>query len=198
MSFILLAPFINAVSCWLCVSLLIYILFRPEKPINILGVKVQGLVPGNFNKLSQQLSDMIYQLLITHKDALKAEITSEKKIEQLMPHIAEHIEYFLKEKLPQSMPMIAMLIGDKTIGQIKEVFVGEIKILFPKLIGQYADHLLEDERLYPLLTEQLQSAAAYGYVIGMRERGSSLFWKIKLAAFIFGLLLGLLILPFYY
>ena len=197
MPFVLISPLMNAVCAWLCVSLLIYALFKPEKPFHLLGLRLQGVVPASFHKLSQQLADLIYQQLISHKDRLKAEITSEQKVEQLMPYIEEHIEYFLKEKLPQSMPMIAMLIGDKTIGQIKEVFVGEIKVLFPKLIAQYADHLLEDERLYPLLTSQLQSAAAYSYILGLREKGRGLFMKIKLGAFVFGLLFGLIMAIFY-
>lgn len=190
---ILISPLVNAVGCWLCVSLMIYLVFKPEKEVRILGFRIQGMVPANFKKLSQKLADIIYQQLITHKDSLKTEITSGDKMEALMPHIESHIDYFLREKLPASMPMIAMLIGDKTIGQIKEVFVSEIKILFPALIGQYADRLLEDDRLYPLLTEKLQSAAVYSYISGMRQKGGRLFFKIKLGAFAFGILYGLLI-----
>lgn len=191
MSSILISSLVNAIGCWLCVSVMIYLLFKPEKPIRLAGISVQGMVPANFKKISQKLADIIYQQLITHENNLKAAITAEAKIEALMPHIESHIDFFLREKLPKSMPMIAMLIGDKTIEQIKEVFVAEIKVLFPQLIGQYADRLLEDDRLYPLLTEKLQSAAVYGYISGLKQKGSRLFFKIKLGAFVFGLLYGL-------
>jgi len=193
MPIFLISPLVHAVGCWLCVTLIIFLLFKPEKPVGLAGVRIQGILPANFKKLSQQLSDIIFQQLITHKDSLKAEITSGEKMDALMPHIESHIDYFLREKLPKSMPMIAMLIGDKTIGQIKEVFVSEIKVLFPELIRQYADGLLEDNRLYPLLTEKLQSEAAYNYVTGLRQKGTKLFIKIKLGAFVFGLVYGLLI-----
>ena len=193
MSSILMGPLVNAIGCWLCVSLMIYLLFRPEKPVKLAGMTIQGIVPANFKKLSRKLADIIYQQLITQKDHLISEITSADKMEALMPHIESHIDFFLREKLPTSMPMIAMLIGGKTIGQIKEIFVSEIKVLFPDLIGQYADRLLDDDRLYPMLTEKLQSAAVYSYVTGMREKGSRLFLKLKLGAFAFGLLYGLLI-----
>ena len=189
----LISPLVNAVGCWLCVSLMLYLVFQPEKPASFLGMKIQGMVPANFKKLSQKLSDIIYQLLISHKEDLKAEITAPEKMDKLMPHIESHIDFFLREKLPKSMPMIAMLIGDKTIGQIKEVFVAEIKVLFPQLIGQYMDGLMDDDRVYPLLTEKLQSAAVLSYVTGVKSKLTRLFFKIKLGAFVFGLVYGLLI-----
>ena len=189
----LLSPVVHAIGCWLCVSLMLYLLFQPEKPVSFLGIKIQGIIPANFKKLSQKLSDIIYQLLISHKEELKAQVTAPEKMDKLMPHIESHIDFFLREKLPKSMPMIAMLIGDKTIGQIKEVFVSEIKVLFPGLIGQYVDGLMEDDRLYPLLTEKLQSASVLNYVNSMKLNLSRLFFKIKLGAFVFGLVYGLLI-----
>jgi len=189
----LLSAFLHAIGCWLCVSLMLYLLFKPEKPVRLPGIKIQGMVPANFKKLSQKLSDIIYQLLLSHKEDLKAQVTAPEKMDKLMPHIESHIDFFLREKLPKSMPMIAMLIGDKTIGQIKEVFVTEIKVLFPELIGQYMDGLMEDDRLYPLLTEKLQSASVLNYVTAMKSNLSKLFFKIKLGAFVFGLAYGLLI-----
>lgn len=193
MSSMLIFVLATSVGCWLCVSLMIYLLFKPEQPVKLAGVQLQGMVPANFKKISQKLADIIYQQLITHQQNLKAAVTASERIDKLMPHIESHIDYFLREKLPKSMPMIAMLIGDKTIGQIKEVFVGEIKVLFPQLIGQYTDSLLDDERLYSLVTDKLQSAAVYAYITGLKQKGNRLFFKIKLGAFCFGLLYGLVL-----
>lgn len=193
MSTILISALINGIGCWLCVSLMLYLVFKPEQPVNIAGIKVQGVVPANFKKLSQKLADIIYQLILTHKENLKKEITAQDKMDKLMPQIESHIDFFLREKLPKSMPMVAMLIGDKTIGQIKEVFVSEISVLFPQLIGQYADGLLEDDRLYPMLTEKLQSAAVYSYISGTQSKLKGLFSKVKWGALVFGLIYGLLI-----
>jgi hypothetical protein len=55
------------------------------------------------------------------------------------------------------------------------------------------DGLIEDDRLYPLLTEKLQSASVLNYVNSMKLNLSRLFFKIKLGAFVFGLVYGLLI-----
>jgi len=193
MSTILISALTHGIGCWLCVNLMLYLVFKPAQPVNIAGIKIQGAVPANFKNLSQKLADIIYQLILTHKENLKMEITGAERMDKLMPGIEAHIDFFLREKLPQSMPMVAMLIGDKTIGQIKEVFVSEIRVLFPQLITQYVDGLLEDERLYPVLTEKLQSASVYSYITSMEGKVKWLFSRIKWAALLFGLIYGLLI-----
>jgi uncharacterized membrane protein YheB (UPF0754 family) len=44
------------------------------------------------------------------------------------------LDDFFKRKLSEKLPMISMFIGDKTIHQLKEVFIEELKQLFPELV----------------------------------------------------------------
>ncbi len=61
----------------------------------------------------------------------------------LMPFIDEKLDGFFKERLVQKMPIVSMFIGEKTIAQLKEVFIEELSNLFPDLIGQLSQSIHE-------------------------------------------------------
>ncbi len=62
----------------------------------------------------------------------------------ILPFIDANLDSFFKERLVQKLPMISMFIGEKTITQLKEVFIEELRQLFPDLIGQLSKSIQED------------------------------------------------------
>lgn len=70
-------------------------------------------------------------------DELTGKLTSEEAIEKILPVADEHIENFLRVKLPAAMPMLAMFISDKLVAEMKAIFMVELKTLFPTIIQQY-------------------------------------------------------------
>ncbi|TAE58663.1 MAG: DUF445 family protein, partial [Bacteroidetes bacterium] len=66
-----------------------------------------------------------------------------------------HIDDFLRKKLAESMPVISMFIGDKTIEQLKMVFMAELQTLFPQLLGNYMQQLQTDLDLEKIVTEKV-------------------------------------------
>jgi hypothetical protein len=60
----------------------------------------------------------------------------------MLPLAEGHIDDFLRNKLPKAMPVIGMLIGDKTITQFKAVFMEELQALFPVFMEGCAARLL--------------------------------------------------------
>lgn len=187
-------PLACGVGCWLCVTIIVYYLFRPVMPVKVAGIRFIGIVPGAYNTISRKLADTVYQQILSNKPQLEKEISSEERIQQLLPYIETQIDEFLRVKLPASMPMIAMLIGDKTIHQVKGIFVSEIKVLFPKILLQYLDRLTTDGKLHAMLVSQFQSTAARSYVQGLEQRCKPLFFKLKLFSFVFGAVYGLILL----
>ncbi len=53
------------------------------------------------------------------------------------------------------MPMISMFIGEKTIGQLKAVFMKELEELFPLIMKNYTTHLREDLNLERIVVEKI-------------------------------------------
>ena len=103
-----------------------------------------------------------------------------------MSTIEAHIDDFLRNKLKDEMPVISMFIGDKTIGNLKTMFMKEIETLLPIVMKQYAANLkteldLEqivitkvaafssdklEEVLYQIMSKEFRFVEIIGAVIG--------------------------------
>jgi uncharacterized membrane protein YheB (UPF0754 family) len=152
----LLVPFIAAFAGWLCNRLVIRLLFRPYSPKRILGLTIQGILPKRKEAIAGQIARAANAELLSFND-IAGQIGQPQHLEKLMPAIEEHVDRFLRVKLPEQMPMISMFIGDKTIAQLKEIFINELKILFPQVMGDYARQLQGEMNLEKLITEKLLS-----------------------------------------
>ncbi|MFZ9694960.1 MAG: hypothetical protein ACO3AY_03705 [Chitinophagaceae bacterium] len=130
----------TGIITWSLFRLLIGFLFSPQKPINFLRIKIQGIIPGYRKQLIQQVGEWINTQAIP-KLQLQEKLTAPGNLEQLMPIIDEHIDDFLRNKLAKEMPMISMFISDKLIEKLKETFMQEIAHLLPKLLGSFAGQL---------------------------------------------------------
>lgn len=83
---------------------------------------------------------------------------SAQAFQNIQPVIEVQIDNFLRHKLSKSMPMLSMFIGEKTINQMKSVFMKELEDIFPGLMGKYSADLLASAeiRLTPLINAQLK------------------------------------------
>lgn len=151
-----LLPIISAFIGWFTNWIAIKMLFHPKKPINILGIKVQGIFPKNQIKFAQSLGKMVSNELLSFKDIAQT-ITKPENVEKLTPFIEQHIDHFLRVKLAEQMPVISMFIGEKTIGQLKEVFLAELKSLFPTLMNGYVNNLQQDLDLEKIVIEKVSN-----------------------------------------
>lgn len=89
--------------------------------------------------------------------------------EQMRPLVETKIDEFLRVKLPQSMPMISMFVGDKTINQLKTVFMSELELIFPEVIGDYSAGLLPliENRMMMIAQKALSRLLFYGLLAGL-------------------------------
>src|SRR3954468_2666438 len=115
-------------------------------------------------------------------DDLTAKLTNEEAIEKILPVAEEHIDYFLRVKLPAAMPMLSMFISDKLVADMKAIFMVELKELFPTIINQYLSNaksaiaidkivaskieVIDMNKVKALLRSTLSRAALFGALIG--------------------------------
>lgn len=89
-----------------------------------------------------------------------------KQLDQLIPVIDTKLDDFFRNRLTQKLPMIAMFIGDKTIQQLKEVFVEELRVMYPELITSFSSNIQKewitklDETFLNVLQRKLLEATA--------------------------------------
>ena len=97
-----------------------------------------GIVPFKFRYLSDK---WLGQIDLTE---IIPQLTKNDAFDNLKPVINEKLDDFFRHKLSAKLPMISMFIGDKTIEDLKEVFMEELSLLFPLLIAEFSAHLNKD------------------------------------------------------
>jgi len=167
MNFILI-PLMTALFAWLLTWSFVKLLFFPYHPIKLFGYKWEGAC----YPLIQQLS----------LDKFLGPDQIGKKLDQVMPFIDSKLDDFFRNKIGEKLPMISMFIGDKTIAQLKAVFLEELSNLFPSLITQFSQSLEADFK-----ANYKQKMAPAIEIIIMKATV-----KLRIAAFTIGLLWGLL------
>ncbi len=144
---------LSAFTGWFVIWLLIKILFRPHKALSIAGFKMQGVLPANQQLIAEKISNMVSAAF--SMDTLKQKVTNPENFNKLKPEIEEHIDSFLRERLKVTFPMLSMLIGDKTITQLKTAFLTELETLFPALMKSYVANLEKDFDIEKMVFEKI-------------------------------------------
>lgn len=106
------------------------LVFYPKKPIHFLGFHWEAPILGYIKKLDLET--------ILPKEQLP------KQLDQLMPVIEDKLDHFFRNRLAEKLPMISMFIGDKTIQQLKEVFMEELRTMFPELITSFSSNIQKE------------------------------------------------------
>lgn len=156
---LILTPLLTALLGWFLTWLFIKRLFRPYFPQKWLGFSVQGIIPKHQPELSARIGKLFNKKLISMKQ-IEDKILDPGTLQKITPEIERHIDYFLKVKLKDAMPMVAMFVGDKTIIQLKEVFMTEMKVLFPEIMKSYVNELQKDLNIEEKITLQLAAIPA--------------------------------------
>jgi uncharacterized membrane protein YheB (UPF0754 family) len=124
---------------------------------------------------------------------IEEKIADPATLQKIMPLIEEHIDDFLRNKLKKEMPFIGMLIGDKTIGSLKKVFMTELETLFPNIMRSYASNLMADLNIEQLVAQKIAAASVQQVETSFKKSFSKELLLVQLASGTIGLLIGLIV-----
>lgn len=147
-------PIIAGFTGWLVNSLAVRLLFYPLHPVKIFGVALQGIIIKRKSELAPFVGKVVSEKLFSfaHVEQLSA---GKENLKHIMPEVEGHIDHFLRVKLKQAMPVAGMFVGEKTISQLKEVFMAELQLLFPVIMKKYFTGLQNNHAVEHLVTETL-------------------------------------------
>jgi len=136
---VLLSTFTGWITTWIAIKML----FHPRRPVNVLGLKIQGIFPKNQLLIAQKLGQVVSKELISFSE-IESKVTDPDNLKKLRPEIENHIDSFLRDKLKETFPLLSMFMGEKTINQLKAAFLMELESLFPVLMKSYMTKLEQD------------------------------------------------------
>jgi uncharacterized membrane protein YheB (UPF0754 family) len=156
---IIIIPVTSAFIGWATNRLAVTMLFRPKKPVRIFGITLQGIFPKRQPQFAQQIGALVSRELVSFNE-IESKLTNEDNIKKIMPVAEEHVDDFLRNKLKVAFPMIGMLIGEKTINTLKDIFMKELETIFPVIIKGYVQNLQQDLDLEQMVANKITTLQA--------------------------------------
>ena len=184
---VLLSTFTGWVTTWIAIKML----FHPRRPIKILGITIQGIFPKNQRQIAEKLGQVVGKELLSF-DEIEQKVTNPENLQKLRPDIEQHIDHFLQNKLKEVFPMLAMLVGEKTMLQLKDAFLLELESLFPVLMKGYMAKLEKDLDLEKIVTEKVAAFSSEKLEDILNQITKKEFKFLEFIGGFFGLLIGLI------
>ncbi len=103
---------------WITNYLAIKLLFKPYKSINILGFKLQGVIPKRIDDIANNIGDTIDKELLSIKD-ITSTINSMELEYEIDKIVDDIVEKKLKKELLGKFPMLGMFLNGDLINKIK-------------------------------------------------------------------------------
>lgn len=151
---IYLIPFISAFIGYFTNWIAIKMLFHPKNPVKVLGITFHGIFPKRQKQFAQKLGTTVATELL-HFDEIAAQLKDPEQLKAINPTIENHIDTFLRVRLKEKIPVVAMFIGDSTIEKLKEGMMDEIGTLLPQVIGEYTEGLKAKIDIEKMVTDKV-------------------------------------------
>jgi len=118
----LLIPMISALIGWLTNRVAIRMLFRPKKPLRILGLKIQGLVPSRKKEMAQKFGEVIERDFLRSQDlaALLGRM-------ELGARLTEEIDRMVDERIASASVSLMLLRRMPVVRRPLEAFIERVK-----------------------------------------------------------------------
>jgi len=188
---LILIPFISAFIGYFTNWIAIKMLFHPKKPVNILGITIQGIFPKRQAQFAQKLGVLVATELI-HFDEIAAKLKDPEQLKALNPTIEAHIDSFLRIRLKEKIPVVAMFIGDNTINKLKDGMMEEINVLLPEVIDQYTQGLGKKIDIEKMVTEKVAAFSSDKLEEILQAIMKKEFRFVEILGGVVGFLIGLL------
>ena len=163
-----LIPILTGIFGWLLIWILAKSLFFPTKAIKI----------GGFTWESQ-LTPLLHQLPI--ELIMPSSDNSDLSFKAMQPLIVEKLDFFFNHTIKVKLPMMSMFIGEKTVAQLKSVFLEELASIFPQLIEQFAKNAKKgisntlatklSDILAPIIMKAIKPLQWLAFVLGLAWGG---------------------------
>ena len=183
----IISAFIGYFTNWIAIKML----FHPRNPINIFGITIQGIFPKRQAQFAQKLGALVATELL-HFDEIAERLKDPEQLQALNPTIESHIDTFLRVRLKEKIPVVAMFIGDNTIGKLKEGMMDEINVLLPEIISQYAHGLGERIDIEKMVTEKVSNFSSDKLENILQAIMKKEFRFVEILGGVVGFLIGLL------
>lgn len=171
-------PIIGAFVGWLMMRIILRYLF---------GSVLPPLKPVAAEALAR------YATLRINIPAMAGKLAGPEAVDSMKPAIEAHLDHLLRVRLEDKIPMISMLMGDKTIDKLKAAAMEELDDALPKVIVQLGEKVTEKYPVETIIKEQVMQQDEKALIAALKKslRPQLIFLQLLggLSGFIIGLLM---------
>jgi len=186
---IYLIPFLNALFGWSIISLLFYFLFHPYREKRFFVVNVQGLIPKNIMRWSQQLGDYVAGNFV-NVSKMKDSLLHGEKLSEINMMLEKKVDEFLREKLKEKIPVFSMFITEGLISKMKAVLMEELQSLIPSTIEALAADVEKQFDVKKMITEKMNTVSVQQIEKLFYEQAGKNITSLKAGIAVLGFALG--------
>lgn len=152
----ILLPLIAGLIGWFTNYIAVWMLFRPRRPVRILGLTFQGIFPKRQKVLAERIGRLVAEQLLSSTD-LKEKLLAEDNVDEILDMIEGRIDDYLLHTFPEKYPITSIFFGTRRKAQIKADLVGEVNVAVPELLSSYADKIDEKVDIEQMVRSKVES-----------------------------------------
>lgn len=135
---------------WVAVKML----FKPEKPVNIGFMKLQGIFPKNQGQLAERIGKMVAQELLTTHD-IRERVLHQDNIDTLLEFVDTKVEHYLQNDFPRKYPITSIFFGKRRREKIRLDLMQEVHVLAPEVIHKVMEDLENNMKVEELVAKKV-------------------------------------------
>lgn len=189
--FFLIFPLVGALVGWFTNWLAILMLFRPRKPVRILGWTLQGVIPSRHAQLAERIADTVEKSLLTKKDLEKA--MSGVNWHDEVDHLIRKV---LHDRGPggiiEKIPGIAQAWRNVVLPSLQEVLSREVVRFIQGYGERFAGRLRDSVDIREIVRDKVQQFEAEAMETLVMTVARKEFGHIQIVGALTGALIGVI------
>ena len=149
-------PLVGAIVGYATNWLAVRMLFRPRKPVRVLGLTFLGLIPRRRKEIAASVAATVERELISPKD-LQAIIRDEKLLAAIEVELDGRVAELLRRKI-EELPMVAQLVvSDETESRLRKSIVKHAMAAIPEISDRLQDEIEERLDVRKIVEERMNA-----------------------------------------
>lgn len=151
----LIMPAFGLVVGWSTDWLALKMIFRPKRPVQILGFRIQGLFLKRRQEVAADYGRLIAEEVITAHKVIEAIITGPLS-DRVFALVARQVQAALDRSAGPARPLVAVTIGTARYQQLKRTISAKVIDRLPETMRYVEDYARETMDVQNLLVQKMQ------------------------------------------
>jgi uncharacterized membrane protein YheB (UPF0754 family) len=153
---LLVLPAVGGLIGWFTNYLAVKMLFRPRRPIRVVGCRLQGLVPKRRAELARRVGELVERELVSHRD-VHAALANDDFLQSLRPRLEDGIDTFIRERVIRGSVWLRVAFSTGAAMKLKRRMADEVMALLPDMVSDTAESLKDRLRFRELVRSRIEA-----------------------------------------